>query len=76
MRDYEPARRRCEYGCGRALLLFGRVAGRLMCPFCWLKRGCPLPDAIGKAHELEEQTRKNMQRRRGTDRHLVRNGMS
>ena len=66
---------RCSV-CGKGVLLAGRVKGQDICPRCWLGTGCPLPDALGPVHEIEEQTRKRMQRRGGDHANLVRKGLT
>lgn len=53
-----------------------KVGGRVLGGSCWRKAGRLMPDVtkLKPAHELEEETRKRMQARKGTDLHMVRNG--
>jgi hypothetical protein len=54
--------------------LLVRCGGMPLCWACWKAAGKPSADAVMAAHEMETLTRKRMQERGGTDRHLVRNG--
>jgi hypothetical protein len=52
--------------------------GTRVCSECWKDRGSPWPQrgTMAEFHEAEVATVARMQKRGGTDRHLVRNGMS
>lgn len=69
-------------GCGpdaaRSTLL-AVVDGRRLCLPCWLGAGRPWPTSVAsplEAHEVEVRTRERMTARGGTDRHLVRKGLT
>lgn len=71
--DVEP----CDGPCGRVYSLLMRCRdGRSFCPPCWEGAGRPEQRALMSQEDLEHETRKQMQKRGGEDRHRVRAGKS
>jgi hypothetical protein len=62
----------------RGILFMHGVASCGVCATCWKTMGRPWPQPTveerARAHEVEEETRKRMQARKGPDAHMVRAG--
>lgn len=70
----------CGAGQEQGRVFLARLGGgRLLCLVCWRAAGRPWPmpeTDVQRIHEAELATRERMQARGGTDRHLVRKGLT
>lgn len=65
--------------CDRPALLLARIGGRAICAYCWWDLGKPWPREKASPEEIhaaELAARERMLRRGGTDRHMVRKGLT
>ena len=72
-----PVSPRCSR-CRETALLFALIWKLRLCRRCWVEAGRPWPEAstMHDTHQAEVAARERMQARGGTDRHLVRAGLS